>query len=154
MASACSCERVRSAEYGAERVEAFRHGRVPDPQPALLTGDEAGVDEDLHVMTDGRLRAAGRLDEIARADLIVGGGDERQEAKPDRIGEGGERLRQQFGLVLVEAVGANRGAAGNRIQHGDATSGHARNYIEYHPKNPLTNVEVSGKLNTSTIVNI
>ena len=41
-----------SREHGAQGVEATRHGLVPDPQPTLLASDEAGVDEDLHVVAD------------------------------------------------------------------------------------------------------
>ena len=86
----------------AECIKATRDGLVPDPQAALLACHEAGVDEDLHVMADRRLRAARRLDEIARGHLALGRGDERQQPEPDRVGQGGERLGEQLGLVLVE----------------------------------------------------
>ena len=75
-------------------------------------------------MADGRLRPAGRLDQIARADLVFGGGDERQQSKSDRVGEGGERLRQQLGLVFGEAVATNGRATCDRVEHGGAARGH------------------------------
>src|SRR5688572_28078966 len=46
-----------SGEHGSERVEALGHDPVPDPQSALLPGDEPGLEEDLHVVAHRRLRA-------------------------------------------------------------------------------------------------
>ena len=67
-------------------------------------------------MADRRLGASRRFDEIASAHLVVGGGDDGQQAETDRVGEGGERLGEDLGLILVEAVAANGRAALNRIQ--------------------------------------
>ncbi len=50
-----------SGEDCSERVEAAGYCVVPDPQAALLTGHEPGIDEDLHVVTDCRLRTTGRF---------------------------------------------------------------------------------------------
>jgi hypothetical protein len=71
-----------------------------------------------------RLRTPGRLDEITCADLVLRGCDEGEQAKADRVSESGEGLGEQLGLVLVKAVGADGGAAGNRIEHRVATRGH------------------------------
>ena len=67
-------------------------------RPRFSRGDEAGVDEDLHVVADRGLRAPRRLHEVAGAHLAGGRGDERQQAQPDRVGQRGERLGQQRGL--------------------------------------------------------
>lgn len=47
--------RPASAEDRAQCVEARGDQFVPDPQAALLALDQAGIDEDLHVMADRRL---------------------------------------------------------------------------------------------------
>ena len=44
-----------SSETGSQCVEPAGYESVPDPQSALLALDEAGVDEDLHVVADGGL---------------------------------------------------------------------------------------------------
>jgi hypothetical protein len=97
------------AEGGAECLEAFRDDAVPDPQGAFVAGDEAGVDEDLHVVADGGLGAAGGFDEVACAHLAVGRrGDARQHAQPGGVGQGGERPGECLGLILVQDVGGDR----------------------------------------------
>ena len=46
------------SENRAQRVEACRHDPIPHPQATLLALDQAGVDEDLHVVADRGLRAS------------------------------------------------------------------------------------------------
>ena len=75
-------------------------------------------------MADGRLRAAGWLDEIARADLVLGGRDERQQPQPDRVGERREHLGDQLSLVFVKAVLSDRRAAGDGIERCRAAGYH------------------------------
>ena len=75
-------------------------------------------------MTDRRLRAAGRLHEVASADLVLRGRDERQQSQTDRVGEGGERVSEELGLILVEGILADRRAAGDGIERCGAASDH------------------------------
>ena len=101
-----------SAECHPERGEAFGDDAIPNPQRSLLAGDESGVDEDLHVVADGRLGAPGWLDEVAGAGLTVGRrGDHGEQAEPGGISERSEGAGEGFGLVGVEDVGADRRAA-------------------------------------------
>jgi len=74
-----------SGERSSEGVEAFWNGSVPDPQSALLTGHQAGFEQQLHVMADSGLRPSGDRDEIAGAHLVTGRCDVRQQSQPDRI---------------------------------------------------------------------
>ena len=39
-------EAPQLAEGGAEGLESFRYDAIPDPQAALVSGDEAGVNEE------------------------------------------------------------------------------------------------------------
>ena len=52
------------------------------------------------------------------------GRDERQQPQPDRVGEGGERLGEELGLVFVEAVLTDRRAAGDGIERCGAAGYH------------------------------
>ena len=116
----------RSAEHRAERVQACRHQPVPDPQPALLTLDQTGVEQDLHVVTDGRLRTTRHPGQITRAHLLATSRRYvAQQPQPDRIGQRGERVRQQYSLGLVEDIGADGTAAGDRIEGHGLTACHA-----------------------------
>ncbi len=82
-----------SAEDAAEDVEAFGNDPVPDPQPALLPLDEAGLEQDLSCGgADRRLRATRRLGEVAGAHLVgAAGRDVREEAEAYGVGQRGER---------------------------------------------------------------
>ena len=44
----------------------------------------------------------------------------------DRVGEGGERVSEELGLILVECVFADRRAAGDGIERCGAASYHAK----------------------------
>ena len=68
-------------------------------------------------MAHGRLRAAGRLDQIARTHLVrLGGGDAAQQPQPGRIGQRGERASQGLGGLFVEHLVAYRGAAHDGVE--------------------------------------
>jgi hypothetical protein len=120
------------AEGGAECLEAFRDDAVPDPQGAFLAGDEAGVDEDLHVVADGGLGAAGGFYEVAGTHFAIGRGcDVREHAEPGRVGECGEGASQRLGLVVVEDVGGDRCAAELFVdRRGGGTGAHRNHRIQ------------------------
>ena len=90
--SATSSSRVISPGRCEDRRVARGQRPVPDPEAPLLTLDEPGIDEDLHVMADRRLRAPRRLDQVAGTDLVrATGRDVAQQPETDRVGERGER---------------------------------------------------------------
>jgi DNA helicase IV len=70
-------------------VEGSGHDSVVSPFAALLTGEDAGVDQDLQVVGDGRLGQANGIDEVADAGLLVlVGGDEGYQPQAGGVGDG------------------------------------------------------------------
>ena len=61
---------------------------VPDPRPAALGRDDAGVPEHLEVVRHGRLRHGRELADVEHARLAGrAGGDQREGAQPQRVGQ-------------------------------------------------------------------
>ena len=111
------------SEQGAEFAEAF--GAEPEPRPlaSLFAIEEAGVDQQREVMADGGLTAIERVGEIAGAHLAGGGGgDDRDEAETDGVGERFERGGEFGRLAVGERIPADRAAARGGVSGAVAAS--------------------------------
>ena len=87
----------------ARECEGVVDDAVVGPFAALFAGDEAGVDELLHVVRDGRLGESDGLGEVADAGFaVVVRGDERQQSDSGGIAERLEYAGELLGGVGVE----------------------------------------------------
>jgi hypothetical protein len=122
---------------------------VPNPLAPSIAVDQAGVTEDFKVVGDGSLSLADRSDEVAYADLTLGGGGEHgYEADADRVAEGAEASSQLRSLGDIEWRREQRGAAfarSGRLQDGFG-AGHG-NLL-------LTNVDASAIINVLNLVDV
>src|SRR6478752_3034355 len=137
-------------QRAGERFERLRHHGVVGPFAALFAGDQAGVDEQFHVMRHRRLRQADRRRQVADARLAgVGCRDHRQQAHPRRITECFEQVGQPLGSSDVQHAGRDLRAAGVQVvdERQSCTGQTASMPVA------LTNVDVSSTINTSTFVN-
>ena len=122
---------VRGCQPRTERSASRRDGtsRYQTHSPRFSRSIRPGVDENLHVVADRRLRTARRLGQVACAHLVaLRGSDVAQQSKPDRIGERRERRREQLRLCLVEDVGVHRRAAGDRVEQQRSSKRHGQLY--------------------------
>ena len=104
-------------QYGGHRVQGPRHQGVVGPDPALVPGQDARVDEHLQVMRDRRLGQPERLGQLADAGLTaLVRGDHRDQPQPGRVGQGLEQRGQ--------AVGLGRGQRLLQQRRGPALLGH------------------------------
>ena len=113
---------VTAPGFGWSRrgIEGRLNQPVIGPPAALLTGNEAGVDELLEVMRHRRLRKPDRFDEIANARLgAVMGGDERQQPNTGRVTESLERASDLLRRGRFDDAAGQRRAAGGEISHRD-----------------------------------
>jgi hypothetical protein len=93
--------RASAAERAARLREAFRDDPPPDPPAAPLCLEEPRICEHARVVADRGLAPPERRLEVAGAEL-ASLGDERHEAKADRVRQGGEELGECPGFVLPE----------------------------------------------------
>src|SRR5699024_10007691 len=127
---------------GCEGVDG---GAVVGPAPALLAGDEPGLDEQLHVVGDGGLGEPDGLGEVADAHLAVAAaGDHRHELDPGGVAERLEHLGQVVGDGVVDRLaedaagrGVGRGLDGGRSAHASILP------------HVLTSVDTRGRLDSS-----
>ena len=93
---------IRATDVAGELAEpgdGLRPERVPDPGPASLAADPAGVAQDLEVVRHGRLADVAAGVEVAGADL-VGIAQLAQDREPGRIGRGLEQEDIGVGVAL------------------------------------------------------
>ena len=114
-------------EQAADPRERFRSDAEVGPASALLAFDEAGVEQDLEVMADGRLREPERNSEVADTGFAVWLRlDEAEQPQAGRLGEHLEQSREALRVGLADLVreerGAVRGDGGKRL--------HIRNDID------------------------
>src|SRR5699024_2684410 len=107
-------------EEGAQFSEGGGNDRVVGPAALLLAREKAGVDELLHVMTDGGLADPKRLGEIARADRVAAlGGDVGEQPQPSGVRQRLQHRREPLGVDAVDGPGGQRAArlgAGRRLE--------------------------------------
>ncbi len=117
----------RSAEDVSQRGERLGHDAVVGPAAAALALDEAGVEEHLEVVADGRLAEAERLGEVADAGLAVGLGlDQAQQPQPRGVGDRLQRLRELVGFLLVERPLQERRAGRGGDRRDESSREHIR----------------------------
>ena len=105
--------RRRYAEQRAQRRERFFADAEVGPAAALLALDQAGLQQHLQVVADGRLAEAERLGQVADAGLAAGLGlDQAQQPQPRRVGDHLQRRGELLRVVCRRAAPA--GAAGRR----------------------------------------
>jgi hypothetical protein len=138
-------DRSRRIERGPHLGDARRHDRPPDPAPALLARDQAGVGEDLGVVADRGLAASERLQQLARAHF-AGGRDEAQQPESHRVRERGEDTRELGGLAVTQGRLEQRGTAS---VGGDAGTRH-----EQPPEVVLTSIDTFAMIDVSTVANL
>jgi hypothetical protein len=107
-------------------LERARREAEVGERAALLTLDDAGVEQLLEVVADRRLLERQQVFEVAHADRVPAGG---QEAVEDlhavAVGERLEHALKFEHLLLAQARSSERGTA---LNHGERR--HARNHIE------------------------
>ena len=91
--------RAEAAGQLAEALDRLGPERVPDPGPAALAADPAGVAEDLEMVRDGRLADVAAGGEVAGADLGAVA-QLAQDREPGRVGGGLEEQDVRVGLAL------------------------------------------------------
>src|SRR5699024_119463 len=103
---------VFDAENLAEGVEGLWDDGVVGPLAALVTGEQAGLGEDLEVVRERGLGQVDGLGEVGHAGLgSLVGGDDGEQAQPGGVGQGLEHRRQVARLPVRERLADERGAA-------------------------------------------
>lgn len=107
---------------------------VVHPAPPFLPDDQTRFTQDAQMMGHGGLGQTERSLQLAAAGSALGrGGEHRDYAKPDRVGQGSEQPGRVCGLVCVDDTVEDRGAAIHLV---------------------LTLVDVSTMINTSTVIDL
>ena len=94
-------QEVERDQFGGNDVE-------PRPLASLLSGDEAGVAQDLQVVRNGGLRPVEVIDEVADAHTVRRCRETAEDLESDRVGDGFEAAGEQCCVIGVDDIDRQR----------------------------------------------
>ena len=144
--------RADRCEGCGQRAQSVRGDPVVGPFASLFARGQAGFDEQLHVVRDGRLAQPDGLSHVADAGLSpVGRGDHRQQLDPGGVAESLEHPSKGLGRLIADHSACHGRAAGGQFGGLEQRQGSRHTLMM---PDALTFVDERVRIHVSTILNV